>query len=241
MNRLILLPLALLLLHCAMSPPTGRRTDHKDLQILLVGDSLMGGHLGNFLLTRLNSQSGIKAVRHWKISTGLSGIDRYSWIEAAYTYIQMLQPDILIVWIGANDSYSVKTSTDSSFKIVGSKEYKEHYGLKVKMFLHNSSPFVQRIYWIGLPAVDNAKFNSRYPVVNSIFQAECSQVENAVFINTWELTSRGGQPLQSMTDKNGRTGPMFWDEVHYSSHGGKVLGELVLDVISRDYPLPALE
>lgn len=236
MKNILFIIFCLLNFQCSSSQAQGSRSSD-EFKVLIVGDSLMGGNLGIYLLKELNQIQNTNAIRKWKMSTGLSGYKNYNWTEASFDYIHRFKPDILIVCFGANDGYAVKVAAQNKLIYLPSPASLKHYALKVRLFLHSTAPYVKKVYWIGLPALKPGYFSKRYPKLNKIFQDECSKVNNAEFIDSWTLTSKDGQYLKKMADRSGYMGVMHWDEVHYSMHGGKVLGEMILEKISSDYSL----
>ena len=142
------------------------------VSILLVGDSIMGGHLGLFLENTFAGMQGVTVVRHFVVSSGLSGLHDYLWTEAAHDYVRKLKPDILVVMFGANDSLAVKIAATKGFAHLPSPEFEDQYSMKVRLFLQSTAPYVQKVYWIGQPAVQHRDFTVKYPVLNTIYKTE---------------------------------------------------------------------
>jgi hypothetical protein len=229
---------ALLLASCASVEKRPDPLMPRPVSVLLVGDSIMGGHLGLYLENTLSAMPGVTAVRHYVVSSGLSGLHEYLWTEAAHDYVRKMKPDVLIVMFGANDSLAVKIATTKGFAHLPSPEFEDQYAMKVRLFLQNTAPYVKKVYWIGQPAVLHRDFTVKYPVLNRIYQTECARFPNAVFIDSWKHTSVDGKYVPRLADKNGTVDLVHWDPVHHTAHGGKVLGELVIDTMARDVSLP---
>ncbi|MCE9598558.1 MAG: hypothetical protein K8S54_11370 [Spirochaetia bacterium] len=205
---------------------------------LLVGDSIMGGNLGVYLEKTLSEMQGVHAVRHFRVSSGLSGLHEFQWAEATHDFIRKTHADILIVYFGANDSLAQKVYSENRFASYPSPEFEDQYAMKVRLFLKVTAPYVKKVYWIGQPAVAHPEFTVKYPVLNRIYAQECAQVPNAVFIETWKWTSVDNKFVPNLADKSGTKAPVKWDPVHHTPHGGRMLGELILDRIAADVALP---
>lgn len=240
--RLGLFPLSILMLgavSCAsLSSTSAPEKIPLPITALLVGDSIMGGNLGVYLEKTLGEMQNVKVVRHFRVSSGLSGLHEFQWAEATHDYIRKTRADILIVYFGANDSLAQKVYSENRFASYPSPEFEDQYAMKVRLFLKVTAPYVKKVYWIGQPAVAHPEFTVKYPVLNRIYAQECAQVPNAVFIETWKLTSVENKYVPNLPDKSGTVGPVKWDPVHHTPHGGRMLGELILDRIATDVALP---
>lgn len=237
MRAKLLFVSVLLLLSCATAQK-GPVPMARPVSVLLVGDSIMGGHLGLYLENTLAAMPGVTVTRHFVVSSGLSGLHDYLWTEAAHDYIRKTRPDMLIVMFGANDSLAVKIAATKGFAHLPSPEFEDQYAMKVRLFLQNTAPFVKKVYWIGQPAVQHREFTVKYPILNRIYQTECARFPNAVFIDSWKHTSVNGVYVPQLADKSGARGMVHWDPVHHTAHGGKVLGEFVIDAMAEHVSLP---
>jgi len=229
-------------LYCASAPDRKAQTQKPTppLTVLLVGDSVMGGMLGVYLENTLGAMPGVTAIRHYMVSSGLSGLHEYQWTEATHDYIRKIHPEVLIVMFGANDSLAQKVYSENRFAYYPSPEFEDEYAMKVRLFLLSTAPFVKKVYWIGLPAVSHPEFTVKYPVLNRIYARQCAAFPNVAFIDSWKATSVNNQFVPNLPDKSGVVGAVKLDPVHHTAHGGKVLGELVIDRMSQDYVLPEL-
>ncbi len=224
---------ALLLTFSACHAPRREAVPEKLPSILIVGDSIILGKLGEYLETELRSR-GHEVHRHAMVSSGLSGLHEYNWPEATYDFIDQYHPEVLIAMFGANDSLAVKNYDEGpKFTFFSDASFRERYARKVRLFLTLNAPRVKNVYWIGQPNLDHRELTPKYPTLNEIYAQEVSKVPNAVFIPIWDFTSNQGRYNPIMPDKTGATGPLKWDFVHFTPHGGKVLGDHIIDTIYR--------
>ncbi|HNJ05804.1 MAG TPA: hypothetical protein PLB73_16205, partial [Leptospiraceae bacterium] len=199
--------------------------------ILIVGDSIILGKLGEYLETELGRR-GHEVHRHAMVSSGLSGLHDYNWPEATYDYIDRYHPDLLIAMFGANDSLAVKNyADDAKFTFFSDSGFRERYARKVRLFLSLNAPRVKTVYWVGQPNLDHHELTPKFPVLNEIYAQEVARVPNGVFIPVWDFTSNAGKYKPVMADATGVVGPLKWDFVHFTPHGGKVLGDHIIEAI----------
>jgi uncharacterized protein len=204
-------------------------------KFLLLGDSTMYD-LSPFINYDLRKLYHIKNVRlDYKVSTGLNRIDFYDWYEKTPEIIASYQPDVLAVIFGANDDQDILDSK-GEYHTELSEEWKKTYRERVEKYaqlISNSS--VKKIYWIGQPMSNIARYNKFYLVINEIYRDVVKKYPKIEFIDTWDIFAINGRFAPIIANKFGKKAYIRpRDGVHFTEHGSKILADLILDQMLKD-------
>ncbi len=204
-------------------------------RFLLIGDSTMYD-LSVILNYDLRILYRIKNVRlDYRVSTGLNRIDYYNWFEKTPQFIEGYQADVLIVIFGGNDDQDILDS-QGEYHSTLSQDWQQTYRERVEKYaqiLSNSS--VKKVYWIGQPISNVGRFNKFYPVLNQIYQEVSTKHPKIEFVDTWNAFAIKGNFSPIMPDKSGKKAYVrISDGVHFTEHGARILGELVIDQMVKD-------
>lgn len=204
-------------------------------RFLLIGDSTMYD-LSVILNYDLRILYQIKNVRlDYRVSTGLNRIDYYNWFEKTPEFIEGYQPDVLIVIFGGNEDQDILDS-QGQYHSALSQDWQQIYGERVEKYaqiLSNSS--VKKVYWIGQPISNVGRFNKFFPVLNEIYREVSAKHPKIEFVDTWNAFAIKGNFSPIMPNKSGKKAYVrISDGVHFTEHGARILGELVIDQMVKD-------
>ncbi len=203
-----------------------RPTPTNELRIAVVGDSLAAG-LGVYL-EREFRPALVEVLRQGRVSTGLSRLDYFDWMDAMSRIESNYQPDLVVVMIGDNDNQSLLSPGNQVVAEIGSFEWPQKYEDRVEEFTRIAVDGGSHVAWVGLPIVQRKE---RWDVMqrqNDIFERVAGITPNALYIDTWDR----------FATKDGQYTPFYWeggrvelirttDGLHFNPRGYELLAEAV--------------
>ena len=203
-----------------------RPTPTNELRVVVVGDSLAAG-LGVYL-EREFRPALVRLSRQGRISTGLSRLDYFDWIDAMRQIENGYSPDLVVVMIGDNDNQSLQSPGGQVVAEIGSFEWPRGYEDRVEEFTRIAVDGGAHVAWVGLPIVQRKE---RWDVMqrqNDIFERVVDATPNAVYVDTWDR----------FATRDGQYTPFYWeggkvelirasDGLHFTPRGYELLAEAV--------------
>lgn len=204
------------------------------VKILIIGDSLIEWGFGSQLEGKLNQIDGITAIKRFKVSSGLNRIDYFNWFLYTQEIINEEKPDILIVYLGANDGQNIVADDGKAYTMDNQINWDNTYKKRVNDFLSLYSPQVKYIFWVGHPIPETERFYNYFIRMNPIYEEQCALFSNCIFVNSWDRFAINGKFVNQITDNNGNIGKTkSKDGVHLTIHGGNILSDLVIQHLSH--------
>ena len=203
-----------------------RPTPTNELRIAVVGDSLAAG-LGVYL-EREFRPALVEVLRQGRVSTGLSRLDYFDWMDAMSRIESNYQPDLVVVMIGDNDNQSLLSPGNQVVAEIGSFEWPQKYEDRVEEFTRIAVDGGAHVAWVGLPIVQRKE---RWDVMqrqNDIFERVVGITPNALYVDTWDR----------FATKDGQYTPFYWEDgrvelirtsdgLHFNPRGYELLAEAV--------------
>lgn len=201
--------------------------------VLAVGDSLALG-LAPSLEKSLQRYEGVNFARVGKVSSGLASPHIYDWEKNVPVLIDEHHPDILLVIMGVNDANNNIRFGDIK-AILGTPLWPEAYQKRVESFLAAIAKKKTPVYWIELPVVRDVEMSARISLANEAAKKACEASEGCRFVDTWKLLTddKGEYTNFKKDDKGFNIRIRAKDGVHFSTEGGDLLSEYILDYISK--------
>ncbi|MEG4392794.1 DUF459 domain-containing protein [Microcoleus sp. BROC3] len=204
-------------------------------KFLCIGDSVMFD-LGIQLQYTLKKKYNIPDTKiEYKVSTGLNRIDYYDWYARSRQIINNYQPDVVIVLFGANDPQNI-IDFQGKARAVMTKEWQKAYQERVERYANLlDSSSVRKVYWIGQSIPKKSLYLKAFPVMNEIYKNASKSSAKIEFISTWERFTEAGKFVPVVADKSGKRGYVkVNDGVHFTSHGAKIISDLIVDEMVTD-------
>ena len=204
-------------------------------RFLFIGDSVMFD-LGIQLQYTMKETYKIADTKiDYKVSSGLNRIDYYDWYARTKEIINDYQPDVVIVLFGGNDTQDITDDRGNS-RVILTKEWQKAYQERVEKYaklLNYSS--VRKVYWVGQSNSNRSSYIKAFPIMNDIYKNASKVSRKIEFISTWDTFAEGGQFTPVVADKSGKRGYVkVNDGVHFTSHGAKIIGDLIVDKMAAD-------
>jgi lysophospholipase L1-like esterase len=148
------------------------------IRLLAAGDSemqILDGFIAGDLAGR-----GVQVTSDARISTGLTNSFFFDWQRHARTQAAGLRPDVTVVFMGANDGWSVNGPDGRPIQCctpAWSAGYARLAAEMMRTYLRGNGG---RVYWFLLPAPRPAKFKSLFDAVNAGLRAAARQFPGRV-------------------------------------------------------------
>ncbi|WP_373537713.1 DUF459 domain-containing protein [Microcoleus sp.] len=204
-------------------------------KFLFIGDSVMFD-LGIQLQYTLKNKYNIADTKlDYKVSSGLNRIDYYDWYARTSKIIQDYRPDVVIILFGGNDPQDIIDS-QGKYRAILTPEWQKAYQERVDKYaklLGSSS--VRKVYWIGQSNSNKSPYIKAFPVMNNIYKNAKKASPKIEFISTWETFAESGKFVPVVADKSGKRGYVkISDGVHFTSHGSKIISDVIVDKMVAD-------
>jgi hypothetical protein len=170
---------------------TGPPTADNPALVYIAGDS-DAGTFGPYLDQLLADDEVVDVELDYEVSSGLARPDFYDWPARFDDQVPALDPDVVVVTFGGNDSQGL---TDGSGEfIVGdptqdTADWKREYGKRVGEVMDQLSADGRTLIWVGIPNDDNPDVTARLKVQDDTVRAEAAKRPDVVFIDTWNRFS----------------------------------------------------
>jgi hypothetical protein len=221
----------------------------QDLDVVVLGDSMIEGAFGRALRDRLRAR-GQQAERFGKRSTGLARPDFFDWIGHAASLVEAHRPERAVVMLGGNDAQGLyigraryRRSAQAQARIAPSKElskaerrrarwirwgeseWEPEYRARVRAL---AAVLPERQFWVGMPVMGRPRLHERMAKINEMLSAELG----AAFVDIWTvLADEDGHYTDTRIIDGTRTRIRAHDGVHINGAGAQLLAEHVLPKI----------
>jgi lysophospholipase L1-like esterase len=213
----------------APAPP--RRPLHT---LLVTGDS-MSQPLDQDLAQTLSPQ-GVHVVRDPHIGTGISTTFLVDWGKLATHQVRQYHPDAVVVFIGANDGYSMPGAGGKRVNCCGPTWAAIYAGRVRQMMNTYRQDGVARVYWLTLPTPRDSARAKVSLVVNAAINVAAQPWRDQVrIVDTVPVFTPGNKYRDSMTINGQPTIVRLSDGIHLNDAGSALAEKLVLTDVDRDF------
>lgn len=213
----------------APAPP--RRALHA---VLVTGDS-MAEPLDQDL-AQLLAPKGVSVIRDPHIGTGISNTVLVNWGQLAVYQVRHDHPDAVVVFIGANDGYSMPGPGGRQVNCC-SAEWAAIYANRVREMMNTyRQAGAARVYWLTLPTPRDPARAAISRVVNAAVEVAAQPwLDQVRVIDTVPLFTPGERYRDSMLVGGAPTVVRESDGIHLNPAGSQIAARLVLSYIERDF------
>jgi hypothetical protein len=209
------------------------RKDLGTCKVLLIGDSL-GGNLGYGMAPQLSYKKDLTFIGKAKASTGLSNPWFYNWHNNQATFLKEYQPNLVIVFLGANDrqNYVINGVTQN----FGTTSWKSTYRSNIKKLASTATKSGAYVLWVGLPIMKPFNYAKGETLIDEQFALTVPQVSGASYLPTRAFTSDATGNYRQTANVNGKPMVIRGDDgIHFSSMGQNVIATYVINAINKIY------
>lgn len=213
---------------------TGPPTSSNPAEVYIVGDS-DAGTFGPYLETLLDGTLVTTTDLNYKVSSGLARPDFFNWPAELAEKLPEVDPDIVVVTFGGNDSQGLTVPELSASGrpdfIIGdpvqneaewSDEYQRRVGEVMDLLLEND----RHVIWVGIPNDDSADVTAKLAIQDRAAKAAAAERPEVVFVDTWtRFSGRDGNWAEFVIDPRDNSGKdvRAEDGFHLNQNGAEIL------------------
>ncbi len=205
-------------------------TAEQPLQVLLVGDSLIGTIADGFG-RRTDGRERIRWHKDVRISTGLARPDVLDWHDHLQRQLATHDPDVVVLMLGGNDDQSL-TGAPGGVIHLGDEAWAAEYERRVTDLLTIADGQDRLVVWLGLPAVRPAKLERARVTMRAAAERAIAGTQ-VVLLDTAPIVSPGGYTAR-LDGAQVRAD----DGVHLSHAGGDRVAARLDQLLVEHYDLP---
>jgi hypothetical protein len=207
-------------------PPEVWEASTSDPVRVWVGGDSMAGELGWSVGPGLEKTRVFEPTLYYKESSGICRWDFFDWGKHMRTVMRTAKPDAVVMMIGTNDTQSVWDH--GTWIAYGTAEWKTAYEKRVSDMMQTMlGGGARRVYWVGMPMMQESWRNSRMKLINQMIQNAAAEHPGAEYVDAWGL----------FVDANGDYAAdwRLADGVHFTVAGQQRLAKAVLKDIEKDW------
>jgi uncharacterized protein len=209
---------------------TGPPSPSNPATVYIVGDS-DAGTFGPYLQTLLDGTLLANTQLNYKVSSGLARPDFFDWPKELAAKLPEVDPDIVVVTFGGNDSQGLSKPQSQLEWVVNdplanqaewSAEYERRVGEVMDLLLEDD----RRVIWVGIPNDDNPDVSARLQLQDTAAKAAAAARPGVIFIDTWKrFSGRDGGWAEFVIDPRDGTGKdvRAEDGFHLNQTGAEIL------------------
>ncbi|MEQ8843199.1 MAG: DUF459 domain-containing protein [Acidimicrobiales bacterium] len=222
----------------APPPPTTRsHVDGTPFVTYVGGDSLMQ-ELGIALVRAADTSGDFVSTLDYRINSGLTRPDYFDWPAHLAGVIDELDPEIMVVTFGANDSQGIVTPAGDVFQIDDEDGWDAEYRRRVAEVMDLMTARGGRVYWVGQPPMRDAGFAARMAHLNGIYAEEAAENPLVTFIDATPVLGDAAGRFQDIVQIDGEVLDLRQEDgIHLGLDGADLLADAVLDRLRQDVGL----
>lgn len=226
-------------------PPVKERTvpsPADPAELLILGDS-DAGTFGPYLLTLMDQTGIVTTTLDYKVSSGLARPDFYDWPTHMREVVPQVNPDIVIITFGGNDTQGLR-NIDESWAVAHApgeggddSDWIAEYGRRVGEVMDYLSDGNRTLIWVGIPNDDNPDVTARLKVQDQVVRAQAAEREGVVFIDTWtRFSGRNGGWAEYVVDpRDGQGKDVRSDDgFHLNVTGAEILALDIAEAVRTE-------
>ncbi|MGI9646255.1 MAG: SGNH/GDSL hydrolase family protein [Ilumatobacteraceae bacterium] len=208
-------------------------------EVYIVGDS-DAGTFGPYLEQLLDATLIVDTELNYKVSSGLARPDFFDWPAELASSLPDVEPDIVVVTFGGNDSQGLAIESDEF--IIGdlvqnteewSAEYERRAGDVMDLLLEEG----RTVIWVGIPNDDNDDVTARLAIQDQAVKAAAADRPEVVFVDTWtRFSGRDGNWAEFVIDPRDGQGKdvRAADGFHLNVVGAEILALDIAQAVRDD-------
>jgi len=206
------------------------------LRVLEIGDSL-GIDLGDQLRVLLDAHGMARTVVASVGDSGLSNISYYDWPAHLATLLATVRPQLVVVFIGANDDQGL--SLDGAASVPGTPAWVAGYAGRVDEVVSEATNAGAGVVWVGMPPMASPDLDTAMQLEDAIYQRETAAAPGALYVpSTPVLGNPSGLFEITGVDAAGQAVTFRTpDGVHLTPAGAGLLAHSVVDAVDEHWHL----
>jgi len=220
---------------------TGPPTSANPASVYIVGDS-DAGTFGPYLQQLLDGTLVTETELNYKVSSGLARPDFFDWPAELRAKLPEVDPDIVVVTFGGNDSQGLSKPQEELEFLIGdplnneaewTEEYQRRAGEVMDILLEND----RHVIWVGIPNDDNPEVTAKLAIQDRAAKAAAAERPDVVFVDTWtRFSGRSGGWAEFVVDPRDNIGKdvRASDGFHLNQNGAEILAIDIAIEVQRE-------
>lgn len=202
-------------------------------KFLVVGDSL-GNNLAYGMIPQLSEQPTLTLIRQAKASTGLSNPWFYNWHTNLATFLKTYQPNLVIVFLGANDRQDYVIN--GVRQVFGTETWKKTYRANITKLATAATKSGAYVLWVGMPIMKPYNYAKGITLIDEQFAMTVPKVPGAIYLGTRAYTADASGAYRGWAMVNGKYSQIRGEDgIHFTALGQQVLATYVINNINRSF------
>jgi len=170
-------------------------------KILVIGDFIAGG-LAWGLERAFADEPRLTVIDKSNGNSGLVRVDYYDWDGELLSTLNALQPDLIVLVLGANDRQKMRVG-DERFEI-RSPAWAAAYTERIANVVRTLKVYGRQFLWVGVPPMRKSSASSDMAYLNGLFKP-LVQGGDGYFVDIWNgFTDEAGRFVTSGPDVEGQ-------------------------------------
>lgn len=209
---------------------TGPPAPNNKAKVYIVGDS-DAGTFGPYLETLLDGTLIVDTELNYVVSSGLARPDFFNWPNELSAKVPEVDPDVIVVTFGGNDSQGLSLPQDDLEFIIGDPvtneaEWTEEYTRRAGEVMDILLEQTPHVIWVGIPNDDSIEVTARLAIQDRAAKAAAVERPDIVFVDTWtRFSGRDGGWAEFVVDPRDNVGKdvRAADGFHLNTNGAEIL------------------
>jgi hypothetical protein len=154
--------------------------------IIWIGGDSVSTEIGRSIWYQFRRTNKVVVKRFNKGSCGLSRFDYFDWPTELKKEMMLIQPNIVIFLIGANDCQNIMLNNKRGY-VFGNEQWRKEYSQRVGQVMDLLGSEDRLLIWLGIPIMRNANFNKKVMALNKIYNDEALKRPFVKYIDTVPL------------------------------------------------------
>jgi hypothetical protein len=210
------------------------------LRLWVVGDS-QAQTLGGALTEQVAASGVMTAGTHFEISSGLVRPDFYDWPGALADDVAAHDPEVVVVFLGANDGQGIVLPDGTPVQTVADPRWAVEYQRRVGDLMDSLEADGRMVVWVGQPPMRGTEFDGIMKLVNAAYVAEATSRPWVAYVDPATIVGGpGGAFADVVVDPAGNpTQVRSTDGIHLSRAGADLVSAQILALVRQRAGLPA--
>ena len=201
------------------------------LKLLATGDSMIQ-IVDGFIREGLGSAGTLRSDA--RISTGISKPEMLDWIAKARSQARRVRADVTVVYLGANDGFSMATPSGAIAPCCTRAWIEEYARRTAQMMRAYARGSAGRVYWLTLPAPRGGPFRKVYGPVNAAIRRAARRTTGARVVPIDDVFTPGFRYRDTLIRDGRPVRVRRSDGVHFNVTGASIVASETLARLRAD-------
>jgi uncharacterized protein len=171
------------------------------IKVLVAGDFMASG-LARGLEDAFADVPNVDIESRTSAASGLVRNDYYDWQAKLPSFVEQLQPSIVVIMVGSNDRQALRGVAGNPEPL--SEDWQKEYVQRVQALVRTATSKSIPVMWMGLPSFPSASMSADMIKLNELYRREVGKM-GGEFVDIWDgYVDDAGKFVMSGPDVNGQ-------------------------------------